>query len=134
MNSKLLFAATASTIILVATGISIGMPNEEPTGDPTGVPTGQPTGEPTGVMPGMKNGVTAGESTGKQRQPSKYHSRTTSEGQQMVGRSQKRYRRGMGYHTICIRKPKKICTMIQYGGVLKQYCIVMNKWHCVALD
>ena len=47
---------------------------------------------------------------------------------------QTRFRRGFGYRTICVNKPKKFCTMIEYGGVLKQFCLTKNFLHCTALD
>ena len=46
----------------------------------------------------------------------------------------RRYRRGLGYRTICIEKPKTFCTMIEYGGALKKYCITTSMLHCTALD
>ena len=45
-----------------------------------------------------------------------------------------RYRRGLGYRTICIEKRKTFCTLIEYGGVLKKYCITKNTLHCTGLD
>ena len=46
----------------------------------------------------------------------------------------RRFRRGFGYRTICLERPKKFCTMIKYRSVLRKYCITENTLHCTGLD